>query len=224
MCIDMNKRMFICITGIDGAGKTTIATHLTEYLRDKDIDTIYVYNRYVPVLLRPVIYMGKLLFHYDKQAKDYSEYSKTKKRTSRKYPFLAKGYQSILLIDYFFQTFFKIKVPLILGRSVVCDRYIYDTIVTDLSVDFNYDMEGAKCLLNKLSSLFPVPDIVFLIDLPEEVAFSRKNDVPSIDYLKDRRKSYIYIGKQYRMTIIDGLLPLGDIKSIIEKNIEGFMS
>lgn len=57
-----------------------------------------------------------------------------------------------------------------------------------------------------------MPDILFLIDLPEEIAHKRKDDVPSVDYLRDRRKMYLYIGNEYKMTILDGSMPLDELK------------
>ena len=218
----MKKRgIFICFTGIDGAGKTTLAMSLTEYLRDRGIKTIYVYNRYVPIILKPIISIGDFLFLHDKNIfKDYHDYSDSKKDISKKYPFLAKCYQNILLADYFFQIFFKIRLPLLLGKNVVCDRYIYDTIITDLSIDFNYSREDVRKLLCCMLSFFPTPHITFLIDLPENIAFSRKNDIPSIDYLRDRRYMYLYMGKEQRMKIIDGSLSLEDVKYMVKKNID----
>ena len=205
--------IFICFTGIDGAGKTTLAKFLINYLRKEGIQATYVYSRYVPILLRPIMFIGKLLFFRDKDFyRDYSEYSNTKKTTSKQHPLLSRLYQHLLLFDYSFQILFKIKLPLLFGKNIVCDRYIHDTIVTDLSVDFNYSKKDVKNSLNKILYLFPMPDILFLIDLPEEIAHKRKDDVPSVDYLRDRRKMYLYIGNEYKMTILDGSMPLDELK------------
>lgn len=216
------KSLFICFTGIDGSGKTTLAKFLAQNLQQEGIKATYVYNRYTPILLRPVMLIGKLLFFRDKDFyRDYSEYSSTKKNASKKHPALARLYQYLLLYDYFFQIVFKIKLPLLLGKNIICDRYIYDTIITDLSVDFNYSEETTKKSLIKISSLFPTPDVIFLIDLPEEIAFRRKSDVPSLMYLKDRRKTYLYLSEEIRAILLDGSLPLDKLKCIVRDNILG---
>lgn len=217
MIMKKRKSIFICFTGMDGAGKTTLAKFIVKDLQERGIKASYVYNRYVPILLRPVMFIGKLLFLRNKDFyKDYSGYSNKKKRASKKHQVLARLYQYLFLFEYFFQILFKIKLPLFFGKNIICDRYIYDTIITDLSVDFDYSEEAVKNFLNRLLFLFPIPDITFLVDLPEEVAYQRKGDVPSIDYLRDRRKTYLYIGKEYKMIILDGGMPLDEVKSKVK--------
>ncbi|PXF51594.1 MAG: hypothetical protein C4B55_04285 [Candidatus Methanophagaceae archaeon] len=166
--------VFICFTGMDGSGKTTLTRALVGTMQKRGIKASYVYNRYIPIVLRPAMLVGELLFLSNKAySRDYSEYSNTKKNTSKKHPLLAKFYQHLLLFDYFIQILFKIKLPLLFGKNIICDRYIYDTIVTDLSVDFNYSQEEVKKFLDKILSLFPTPDTAFLVDLPEEIAYQR---------------------------------------------------
>jgi dTMP kinase len=65
--------------------------------------------------------------------------------------------------------------------------------------------------------ILPTPDVTFLVDLPEEVAYRRKNDVPHIDYLKDRRKVYHQILSRPEVQKINGGSP---IEEIIEEMLE----
>lgn len=205
---------------MDGAGKTTLAKFLTDDLHEKNIKARYVYNRYIPILLRPALLMGQLLFLRNKDFyRDYTEYSNTKRTASKDHPVLAKFFQYLLLFDYLFQILFKIKLPLLFGKNIVCDRYIYDTIVTDLSVDFNYSEEDVKNSLNRLLSLFPTPDIAFLVDLPEEIAYQRKDDVPAVDYLRERRMMYLYIGEECKMMILNGAMPLNELRCIVKEKM-----
>lgn len=218
----MKDNFFICFTGIDGSGKTTLAKYLTENLNRDKVKVTYVYNRYVPsIFLRFIMSIGKLFFfRRENFHKNYVSYSNAKKTASKNYPSLAKLYQSLLFLDYALQIFFKIKLKLIFKKNIICDRYIYDTIVTDLAVDFNYSNFEVESSLNRLSRFFPKPDFVFLIDLSEEIAFSRKDDVPSIEYLKDRRKTYLYLSKNYGMIKIDGTAPVDELKNEIYEIIK----
>jgi len=209
--------MFICFAGIDGAGKSTLAKSLTKNLRKEGIKAIYVYNRYIPIILRPIIHVGNFLFLRNKDFyRDYIEYSNTKKTALKKHSLLASLYYHTVLFEYFISTLLKVKIPLLLRKNVVCDRYIYDTI-TDLSVDLNYSKEAVKNFLDKkILSLFPTPDITFLIDLPEEIAYQRKKDIPSVHYLKDRRKIYSIIRKECKMITLDGSRKLGELQCEID--------
>ena len=87
-------------------------------------------------------------------------------------------------------------------------------------MDFNYSEEDVKKSLDKILSLFPTPNITFLVDLPEEIAYQRKDDVPSIGYLRDRRETYLHMGKECKMIILDGAMPLNELKSAVKRNVQ----
>jgi dTMP kinase len=212
-----SKGFLICFTGMDGTGKTTLSKDLVDSLKKKGIKCKYVYGRQNPFILKPFILVGDWLFLRRKDiSENYLEYFNMKRRAIEKYSFLSGVYQQILLFDYSIQLFFKVKVPMILGKNIVCDRYVYDTVITDLSVDMNYSKDKVMNLLSNLLRFFPEPDITFLIDVPEEMAYQRKDDTPSIAYLKERRKMYLDVGKEYRMVTLDGSKRLEELKGLIQ--------
>ena len=212
----------ICFSGMDGSGKTTLSKELVELLNKKGIKCRYVYGRLNPFILKPFILIGDWLFLRGKDiSKNYSEYSNTKRKAIEKHSFLSKVYQQILMFDYSLQIIFKVKLPLIFGKNIVCDRYIYDTMITDLSVDMNYSRDKVTNVLKNLLRFFPEPNITFLIDVPEEIAYKRKDDTPSIEYLRERREIYLDVGRKYGMIILDGSKRLEELQlelqSVIKK-------
>jgi len=212
------KHKFICITGIDGSGKTTQAKALVESLNREGIKCKYAYNRYTPILWRPFMILAQKIFLRKKNIfRDYKGHSRAK-RGIFKNKLLSTLYQYIILGDYFFQVLFKVKIPLMF-TSIVCDRYIYDTIITDLSVDLNYSQKDIKNLMNILFKIFPEPDITFLIDIDEDVAFNRKDDVPALEYLAERRNRYLWLGKEYKMNTLNGSKDVDELKKIIQNTI-----
>jgi dTMP kinase len=217
----MNRdNFFICFTGIDGTGKTTLSKELVKSLNEKGVKCKYVYARLNPRILKPFSLIGNWIFLRGKEAsQNYFEYSKMKKKTLEKHSFLSRIYEQILLLDYMLQIFFKVKVPLIFGKNIVCDRYIYDTVITDLSVDMNYSEDKTIRLLDNIFRFFPEPDITFLVEVSEEIAYERKNDIPSIEYLRERRNIYLNIGKKYRMAILDGTKKREELQCEIEKKV-----
>ena len=207
---------------MDGSGKTTLSKELVELLNKKGIKCRYVYGRLNPFILKPFILIGDWLFLRGKDiSKNYSEYSNTKRKAIEKHSFLSKVYQQILMFDYSLQIIFKVKLPLIFGKNIVCDRYIYDTMITDLSVDMNYSRDKVTNVLKNLLRFFPEPNITFLIDVPEEIAYKRKDDTPSIEYLRERREIYLDVGRKYGMIILDGSKRLEELQlelqSVIKK-------
>ncbi len=211
--------MFICFTGIDGSGKSTLAQALVAELERKGVRSKYVYSRFRPLILKPIGRIGRLLFLRGKDIRnDYAEYSNAKKALFQT-RFLPSVYERLLLFDYLLQAIFHVKLPLMLGKNIVCDRYVYDTIITDLAVDMSYSRGKVKRLLQHCFFLLPKPDLVFLIDVPEEVAFYRKNDVPSIDYLKERKKIYLDIAQECGMNILDGTQELMELESEVKEKV-----
>ena len=217
----MRSRGFlICFMGIDGTGKTTLSKELVKSLRERGIECKYVYARHTPIILKPFMRVGRLLFlRGENMFENYSDYANTKRMAIEHNSFLSRIYQQILLFDYFFQVFFKVKIPLIFSKNIVCDRYVYDTIITDLSMDMNYSENKTIRLLDAIFRFFPKPDITFLIDAPEKIAYERKNDTPSIEYLRERRGTYLNVGNRYKMVILDGTKKLEELQCEIEKEV-----
>lgn len=215
----VKKPFLICLTGMDGTGKTTQAENLVKALKAKGIKCGYVWDTYQPFLTKPFIVIIRTLFFRGKDAfQNYAGYDSTKKQLFGK-RFLAQGYRYLALFDYLCQSFIRIRLPLLLGKNIVSDRYIYDFVV-NLAVDLNYSDKASKRLLHKLSHLLPEPDIAFLIDLPEEVCFQRKGDIPSIEHLIKRRKLYLRIGKESGLIMLDGSSDIGELGKTIENDIK----
>ncbi|MCL6479116.1 MAG: hypothetical protein K6T65_11990 [Peptococcaceae bacterium] len=216
MLLRIRRGKLICFTGIDGSGKTTLAKSFV-YEMQKKVDCKYIYGRYQPVLLKPFMFAGRFFFLKGKSAdKNYKEFKKEKSNAISRYIFLYSIYIFVLFIDYYIRLLFLVIIPLLYGKNVVCDRYIYDTIITDISTDLGLTKEKICKLIRFCYYLLPRPDYVFLIDLPEIIAYGRKNDVPSIDYLTSIRGTYFEVGKLMDMKILDGTL---DRKTLLNKVI-----
>ncbi|MBP2144593.1 dTMP kinase [Methanofollis sp. W23] len=213
----MRKGTIICFTGIDGSGKTTLARDLVEELQSRGIDAAYVYGRYQPVLLRPVMYLGRLFFFRDKDAfSNYGEYAGSKQQASRDHTVLATLYQRLALWEYTLQLLVQVSLPVAFRRrTLICDRYVMDTVLTDLAVDFQYSEEAIRSTIHRMLDRFPSPDLTFLIDLPEEVALARKTDTPSVEYLRERRHLYLRAAEAIDAVVLDGTRPLDEIRAAV---------
>lgn len=205
------KGYLICFIGMDGSGKTTLAKLVVDELKKNKIKCNYVYGRYKPILSKPILELGRALFLRGKDVRMYSDYSKTKKEVARKHKILALIYRNILFLDYYIQLFIKIIIPKKFGRVIVCDRYVYDTVINDIPMQGD-GFNEVKRLIETCFRVAPKPDLVFLIDVPEEIAFQRKSDTPSIEYLRERRRMYLDIGEEYGIVILDGSKKLDELR------------
>lgn len=207
----MDKFRLINIIGIDGAGKTTLAKNLADSLSDQDKKVSYCYCQYFAKLLYPVKMMAKLSFMRNTdEFKNYNDYNTTKKETSIRFPFLANCYAFIWLCDYILQVFFKVTIPYLIGKKLIIDRYIFD-IAVNLSLTTGNDINYAERFIRFFLFFAPRPDFILFIDLPEGIAFSRKNDIQGIDYLKERRQRYVALSDKYNFSIIDGTKPIEQV-------------
>ncbi len=219
----MSSGYLIVFTGMDGSGKTTQANLLVEGLKKDGVEVSYVWCRWEPFFLRPLVKKLKKDASRNQENTNYNINTlKERKRKFLKYPIIQWLWLGFFFIDYGLQIFKKIRVRLFKKQIIVSDRIFYDSLV-DQVIGLG---ENKRWLLNSLNSfrmriIFPKPDMVFCIDCPEEVAFSRKHDIftPNIGYLKDRRKLYLELVDKYEWIKIDGTLPVDEIAVQIKDEV-----
>lgn len=215
--------MIIAFTGMDGSGKTLQARALSDSLARDGIDSRYVWSRWSPLFVRPAIGLGRLLLSRGGASEDeqYRSFRGGKRRMFRR-PVMARAWQTLAFLDYSVQVLVKIKLRSRKSKIVICDRYVHDLLV-DLGTNFGYHQEEMPRLFEaRLLTLFPQPDLVFLLDLPPEVAFERKEDVP-LSYLRDRRALYLSLGKLPRVEILDGTASIQDVMNTIHQKTLNFL-
>jgi dTMP kinase len=212
-----SKGKLICFIGVDGSGKTTISREVARILRERGIKCKHTYGRLQPFILRPLTVVARKLITR-KSGKDYKAYKKEKIEAVKKMKILSKLYTTILLVDYYIQLFVRVKLPLLFGRVVICDRYVYDTVINDIPLESD-DINTIESWINCIFNFAPKPDIVFLIDVPEEISMMRKNDIPSIEYIRERRDTYLALSRRFGMVVMDGTKDLEELKCEILKKI-----
>ncbi len=218
------RSTFICFTGMDGAGKTTLAKSLLSAMGENGFKSHYVHSRLKPFISRLPMQAGIALFLRGRDKhQSYGEYAGRKKRLFKN-SFLSRIYSFFLSIDYFLQILFKIKIPLMRGRNIICDRYIYDTVILDLAVDLNYPPDKTARVIRSWQSFLPKPDLVFLVDAPEEIVFARKDDIPSLDYLKEVRSIFLRVGEDSNMIILDSSKPVEEVERVAIDKARDFLS
>lgn len=193
--------VLICFVGIDGAGKSTLAKALVARTEEHGIRWKHVWGGFNAsfTIFRPMIgAMKRSVFRGNRHMHE----SRTKGRVLRS-SLLSTVYQYLAVLDYLLQTLVRIRLPLALGRNVVCDRYIYD-LITSIGVLLDYPPDRTLTLLDRCLALVPQPDLTFLVDLPEALAYQRKDDIVALEFLSVRRAIYLQMAKRYRMITLDG--------------------
>jgi len=203
----MMKPFLIYLFGIDGAGKTTQVVLIMKKLRKKGLKVRYVWLRWVAFLSVPFYLLCRLM--------GFTEW-KTLTRNGQKFRYTvhyfhrssAVGSLWCLLysIDLVIFNLIKVRIPLLLGYTIISDRYILDAMV-DMMYETSKDLLNspiAKILLSQL----PPNSIMALIDVDETTAYARKKDIPSPDFVAKRREIYLTIAKKYGIPTVDGTKPI----------------
>lgn len=158
------RKKFIVFLGIDGAGKSTLTSLIT-----KELDEKYGFKvKRFWFRSKIQIFLSSILTKFKTKNKPKVNCTTKVKHNIK---IVSELYLYMVLLDYFVISILFIRIPLLLGQNIVCDRYIYDVIL-DLASDFNYSEEKIKFLIN--SKLFIEPNIIYLVNIPVDIARERR--------------------------------------------------
>jgi dTMP kinase len=192
-------RLLITFSGVDGSGKSTLAQALIEQLSSEGIKTQYLWwfsanDSLLGKLAGSVV--QKLATPIESNAAGFPKVGRVRAL-----------YQLLVLIDFLLHVW----SASILGKNLVCDRYVYDIVVFFAS-ELHYSESKAKNLIRLLQSVTPKPLIAFLVDVPAEIAMQRKNDIPSSEEHERLRKLYFDLAKgDATVKFVDGSKRLEEV-------------
>lgn len=165
----MGKSIIVCFTGMDGTGKSSLASALLKGLKTKGFRCKYTWCRWSPGLSD--------VFHF--------VIRKTIGYKAREYRFckpLQLIFPYLKILDFIVPILFRVRLPAMLGLYVIIDRYVYDALA-DLHL-LNFDISTRNLFVRLFLAMNPKPDVTFLVDVPPRVALSRKADLSLMDAVK----------------------------------------
>lgn len=198
----------IALMGIDGCGKSTLSRALAEDLARRGEPAVATWAMLRPFLLRPLIAAAKfLLVRKAPKSQGYEAHIAAKRAGMDKLKFAHAVYLAVMVLDYLPQAWWKVGLPRLMGKHVICDRYFHD-MALDYAVTVNGDAARMMRVMRLLERLVPGTDLHYFIDVPPEVAFERKDDVPSIAYLLERAALYRAMAAERALPTLDGRAPV----------------
>jgi len=197
----MPRAPFITFEGIEGAGKTTLAQHLAEWLQRQGVPVQLTREPGGSTLgthLRPI------LLHEPLDA------------WTELFLFLADRRQHTLQV---------ILPALEQGVWVLCDRYADSTLVYQ-GYGRGLDIDLIR-RLNALATNNLTPDLTVLIDLPAEDALARADapnrfEAETLAFHTRIRAGYLEVARAepHRYFILDGRQPLDTLKEALEQAVQ----
>lgn len=210
----------VCMVGIDGAGKSTLAKGLVTIMEEQGTRCKYVWGGFTSsfTIFKPLVAVMKASVFRGNRLMQQSSTKGTVLRSSA----LSTVYQYLALSDYIVQGLVRIRLPLAFGTNVICDRYIYD-LTTSIGVLLDYPLDRTLGLLDRCLRFLPDPDLVFLIDLPEAIAYERKDDTISLNSLSLRRATYLEMAKRHPMIVLDGSREPEELKDTVATEVSQYI-
>jgi dTMP kinase len=238
--------MLITCSGIDGAGKTRHARALVNALERCDIRASYVWSRtgssrFTDAAIR----IGKGLLRRPPSAPGSSQDERANgRRQVLRNPLARLVWISLVTVDLLWQYTRHVRLPLLVGRVVVCDRYVYDAIA-DMAGVTGQDHSIFYAILTALSPCpdkiekryldvppvrpRPVQDVVrradwqraaFVLTVPEStVAARRPEEALPAGASAGQLAIYQSLAVRHNLVMVDNSLPFGEVNDALVRSV-----
>lgn len=198
----------VCIVGGDGTGKTAHAKKLVTDLQHKGKKCSYTWFGQPYVLAYPFMYLcnrlGYTKNHHLPHNGVCQEHQYFRNRA------IAFVWPWLQLFDLAVLVFSRVRVPVWRGVTVVCDRFVYDTLA-ELMAD-NQDPKLHKRIVGKaILGLKPRSAVVVRLNVFSQTAFERRNDVPDERFLKIRRNNYETLSRDLKLQTVNAERPFEQV-------------
>ena len=211
----MKHRRFIYVTGADGTGKSTQARLVIDHLRSQGIQCRHLWLRF------PFFFSLPLLLYA--RWRGYSWYEKDGGVRHGYWDFRNSWGLRVLLpwvlfLDATLAAVRKVYIPLWLGSTLVCERFVWDMLV-DLAVAFG-DGDIHRRLPGRLyMHLLPRDTVIILLDLDSETIRGRRTDLKADRRLDARLQAFRSMAITYSIPVISSTIPIEEVNQRIQEII-----
>jgi len=226
----MKDAIVIYFMGMDGSGKSTLSSYLYNELevRSYNVERVWWLEYENSVLRRLLRRLGRTtVLRSGQRTNDSKSFGRRTDRLTLK--LFRALYPRLVLFDYMLFGLRKVWIPKKTGKKkiLIFDRYIYD-VISSLSREFGYAEPTRVALFRWFRKVLPVPDKIFLIDIPPEIAFARKKE----EFRSMKNAQALWEFHQDLFRLVDRLVPgrsviidnTGDIESIKKEILEDALS
>ena len=226
--LQAQQRFLVSFSGIDGSGKSTVARAVQRALEQCGIRTRYVWSRGGSSGLAGTLVAGgkRLLGTFSPPPEDLPRgatpaFIETRRAELFRRPLVRALWPWLVLIDLAWTYTRKVRLPLLLGRVVLCDRYVADA-VAELGSRLRHQAVPNTLPARLLRMLSPKPDAAIYLAVAPETA--RRRQAPQTRQgtpeLAERQATLLdrMVGEG-ELTRFDGQLPLEEVTDRVVREV-----
>jgi thymidylate kinase len=200
----------VLLTGLDGTGKSTQALRLEAEARDRGIAATYLWGRWEPLLLKPLMRLARARRSAAASVQETDPARGAKQRIFKS-RFRRTLWRYAAAADYLLRAGPRVARAYVGAEMVILDRYYHDALV-DMGANFGTAPPEPPWPMR----LFPRPQRGILLDMDEEGIVRRDPAAASLEYLRRRRPLYLALAERLRWTVVDGSRSVDDVARAVD--------
>lgn len=201
--------MLIHLAGVDGTGKTTQAEALLALLISRGMTVRYAWLRFPRFFTIPFLVYARARGYSYRETVDGHEHGYWNFGESWA---MSRIFPWVLWFDTFLLALFNVYIPIFLGRTVVGDRFVLDTLV-DLMVGLDEPRYDERLPGRLFLALLPRDAQVVVLDLETAVARQRSPELKGDRTHSQRRKVYLDVAARRGFPVVSTAAPIGEVTS-----------
>jgi thymidylate kinase/predicted nucleotidyltransferase len=205
----------IYLAGVDGSGKTTHARLLLNALAAGGMRGSYVWLRFPRLTSIPFLAYARLRGYSWREVVDGVEHGYWDFRRSW---LMSVIFPWALWLDTFLMATRKLYLPLMLGRSVVCDRFVADILV-DLMLALNDPDFFCRAPGKLFLALLPSKAQVVVLDIETDLARQRSPDLRGDRTHAQRRQAYLRLAERLGWPVVNNAQPLENVSTELREKL-----
>jgi thymidylate kinase len=201
---DLASPRLICLIGRDGTGKSTYTQELINLVSRNGGNAHRVWVRFPFFISIPILVYCRLTglsYYVENQGIRYGVWEMWRSRwVPRVFPWCQ-------LVDTFLFMLIKIYLPILLGRTIVCDRFVHDILIDTMIGIGDQELDKKPVGQLFLSLAATNQGKLICLDLPQELALKRRPELKWDPTWSHRRIYYQEICQENAIPIIDNSFP-----------------
>ncbi len=191
--------MVISLSGMDGAGKTVHAKALTEAFSLCELKAKYFWARGGSTGLLSLASRLKRRLGGSRTSQEADATRRRRRSLSSRW--LRWGWSWAVALDQVLTYLCCAHLRARTGKIVVCDRYIYDSVV-ELRASLPSEDVVTRAAVAFMLHAVPRPGLGYLLDVSPQQARSRKPEEPWHSDLEVEREMYLQIARRYGLRVV----------------------